>query len=180
MLRLGILATGLLCVLPAGCDTSAPNPTGAAATVTPSAPPAPPPPPGTAMTPAAAATPSAPKAPITELQAYWGQNYIVMVFARQRGDKVSEQARTDWQGHATDKDQKPVVFVEMYGDVSSGLSGQIPGGPAISGQSAQDLWDAIGPSNSVAAAVIIGKDGGYLHDKRRGGTLGLAEALAPL
>jgi hypothetical protein len=178
MLQSGTLATGLLCLFLAGCDSPAPGPTGSAPTA---APRAPPPPPGAAAPPAAAAaTPTAPQAPIPELQTYWGQNYIVMVFARQRGDKGSEQARADWQAHATDKDQKPIVFVEMYGDVSSGLSGQIQGGPAISGQSAQNLWDAIGPSNSVTAAVVIGKDGSYFHDKRRGGNLGLAEALAPL
>jgi hypothetical protein len=144
--------------------------------------PAPPPPPA-AGTPAGAATPpapQAPKAPIAELQPYWGQNYIVMVFARQPGDKGLEQARADWQAHANDKDGEPIVFLQMVGDVSTGLSGQVEGGPAISGQSAQNLWDSIGPSNSVTGAVIIGKDGGYLHDKRRGGELGLAEALAPL
>lgn len=172
----------LMCISLAfgGCDAPAPAPAPGGGTT--GAPPAPPRSPASGA-PASASTPpapQAPKAPIAVLQPYWGQNYIVIVFARQPGDKGLEQARADWQAHATDKDQKPIVFVKMFGDVSSGLSGQVEGGSTISGQAAQDLWDAIGPSNSVTAAVIIGKDGGYLHDKRRGGTLGVAEALAPL
>jgi hypothetical protein len=122
--------------------------------------------------------------PNKEMQPYWGQNYIVVVFARDASDKGLQQARADWQAHRTDTAQQPIVFVQVLGSVSPSdgkpLSGQIDGGPALGAASAEDLWDRIGPSHSVTSAVIIGKDGQFLHDKRRGGALEIADALAPL
>lgn len=165
-----------------GCDAPSDAPAGGTAAVP--APPGPPPPPpgpgGSAAPPVAAA----PKAPIAELQPYWGKNYIVMVFARDAGDQGLQQARADWQAHATDLGQQPIVFVQLLGSIlpsdNQPLSGQIDGGPAISGQSATDLWDTMGPSPNVTSAVVVGKDGKVLHDKLRGGALEIAAALEPL
>lgn len=166
-----------------GCDAPSTAPAGGTAVNAP-APPGPPPPPpgpgGGAYAPAAAA----PKAPIAELQPYWGQNNIVMVFAREGGDQGLQQARADWQAHPIDMGQQPIVFVQVLGSIlpSDGkpLSGQIDGGPSFSGQAATDLWDTMGPSPNVTSAVVVGKDGKVLHDKRRGGALEIAAALAPL
>ncbi|HEX5106281.1 MAG TPA: hypothetical protein VFV87_20820 [Pirellulaceae bacterium] len=181
MKSLGELSLVLLvAALLAGCDASGPAPTANAPT--PPAPPAPPPPPGTGGAPAAGA--AAPKAPVPELQPYWGQNYIVFVFARDRHNKSYQDAKADWQAHRTDQEGKPIMFVEFIGTISGEtfdkLTFQVEGGPTISGKSASDLWDSMGASNSVTSILIIGKDGKMIFDKRRGGDVDLAAALEPL
>lgn len=171
----------------AGCDGAAPSNGTPSATVGNSAAPPPPPPPpppsggsgaGSAATATSPSGTAAGEAPIPELAPYWGKNYIVFVFAPERNSSY-QQVRKDWEAKRTDSQGQPIIWVEAVGPLV-GLTAQIEGGPSLNQQSTSTLHDIYGSGGSVTAAYLVGKDGKLLLNKRRGGEIGMAEALAPL
>jgi hypothetical protein len=174
----------LLVLSLAGCGN---NPPAAPAPVANnSAPPAPPPPPG-AASPAppaggsAVPAPSIGKAPIPQLEPYWGQNFLVLVFAPSAHHSGFKKVQADWQAKQTDSTGKPIVFVQLFGGGgASSPTGSISGGEALSGEAASNLWDVYGASPTVTGAYLVGKDGKTILNARQGGDIDLAGALAPL
>jgi hypothetical protein len=184
MLQRGSTLVCILVLSLLGCGT---NPPASPAPVAQnSAPPAPPPPPGTASSAPPAGGAAAPaqsigKAPIPELQPYWGNNYLVLVFAPSADHTGFKKVQADWQAKQTDSTGKPIVFVQLFGGGGSASpTGGISGGASLAGEAASNLWDIYGASPSVTGAYLIGKDGQTLLNARQGGDIDLAGALAPL
>jgi hypothetical protein len=184
----GSKAICLLVLSLAGCGT---NPPAAPAPVANnSAPSAPPPPPGAASpappvsgtaAPAGAPAKTIGKAPIPQLQPYWGNNYLVLVFAPSADHAGFKKVQADWQAKQTDSTGQPIVFVQLFGGGGSASpTGGISGGASLAGEAASNLWDIYGASSSVTGAFLVGKDGQTLLNARRGGDINLAEALEPL
>lgn len=118
---------------------------------------------------------------MAQLQPYWGNNYIVLVFAPAPDHAGFQKVQADWQAKQTDSQGQPIVFVQLFGGGGSASpTGGISGGASLDGQSASDLWDIYGSSPTVTGVYLIGKDGKTLLNARRGGDVKLAEALQPL
>jgi hypothetical protein len=188
MLQRGSTLVCILVLSLLGCGT---NPPASPAPVAHnSAPPAPPPPPGAASpappaggaaAPESTAAKSIGKAPIPELQPYWGNNYLVLVFAPSPEHSGYQKVLADWKAKQTDSTGQPIVFVKLFGGGGSASpTGGISGGASLAGEAASNLWDIYGASPSVTGAYLIGKDGQTLLNARQGGDIDLAGALAPL
>lgn len=176
---------GVLVLSLVGCGTNPPATTEPAVSSAP-----PPPPPGSSASAAAAGGATAPgstaanpagKAPVSPLQPYWGNNYIVLVFAPSPDHSGFKKVQADWQAKQTDSQGQPIVFVQLFGGGgAANPTGGIHGGASLAGQAASDLWDVYGASPSVTGAYLIGKDGKTLLNARQGGDIDLAAALEPL